>query len=365
MSTVVSKNVQIGADGTASNNFTIYQPASPDGTLRIGNGNTGTTSAQVVLTSAGNVGIGTSSPARKLDVSGAGVFNFTSGSIEIAEPGTVPGFVLQTSTANQRTDIRNTAGNLVFTTGTGSTTERMRIDSSGNVGIGTISPDANLTVNGAASFAAGTALLPSITRAGDLNTGIFFPAADSIAFSEGGVEALRIMSDNCIALGTTSNVFSARQSIQFSAAGSDLKGLSVRGMGASGQVFVEFVNSGGGGTGSITQSGAGTAYNTSSDYRLKHDIRPMTGALAKVAQLKPVTYKWNADDSEDEGFIAHELAEVCPSAVSGEKDAVNEDGSIKPQGIDTSFLVATLTAAIQELKAELDAVKTQLSTPSA
>ena len=77
----------------------------------------------------------------------------------------------------------------------------------------------------------------------------------------------------------------------------------------------------------------------------------MTGALAKVAQLKPVTYKWNADNSQDEGFIAHELAEVCPSAVSGEKDAVNEDGSIKPQGIDTSFLVATLTAAIQEQQA--------------
>jgi hypothetical protein len=79
--------------------------------------------------------------------------------------------------------------------------------------------------------------------------------------------------------------------------------------------------------------------------------------LAKVALLKPCTYKWNADGSDGEGFIAHELQAVIPSAVSGEKDAVNEDGSIKPQGIDTSFLVATLTAAIQELKAEFDAYK--------
>jgi hypothetical protein len=100
------------------------------------------------ITSAGNVGIGTNSPTRRLDVSGAGVFNFTSGSIEIAEPGTVPGFVLQTSTANQRTDIRNTAGNLVFTTGTESTTERMRITDAGNVGVGTSSPVSVLDVAG-------------------------------------------------------------------------------------------------------------------------------------------------------------------------------------------------------------------------
>lgn len=101
--------------------------------------------------------------------------------------------------------------------------------------------------------------------------------------------------------------------------------------------------------GSITQSGTtAVAYNTSSDYRLKNSIAPMQNALAKVAALKPVIYKWNADGSDGEGFIAHELAEVCPHAVTGKKDAVNEDGSIKSQGIDTSFLVATLTAAIQE-----------------
>jgi hypothetical protein len=82
-------------------------------------------------------------------------------------------------------------------------TARMRINSSGNVGIGTTSPDANLTVNGAASFAAGTALLPSIARAGDLNTGMWFPAADTIAFSEGGAEAMRIDSTGNVGIGTT------------------------------------------------------------------------------------------------------------------------------------------------------------------
>jgi hypothetical protein len=109
--------------------------------------------------------------------------------------------------------------------------------------------------------------------------------------------------------------------------------------------------------GSISTNGSTVAYNTSSDYRLKNSIAPMTGALAKVAQLKPVTYKWNADGSDGEGFIAHELAEVVPQCVTGEKDAVDEEGNPKYQGIDTSFLVATLTAALQELKAEFDAYK--------
>jgi hypothetical protein len=112
--------------------------------------------------------------------------------------------------------------------------------------------------------------------------------------------------------------------------------------------------------GNITTQGSSTAFNTSSDYRLKNTITPMTNALAKVALLKPVTYKWNADGSNGEGFIAHELAEVCPQAVFGEKDALEANGSIKPQGIDTSFLVATLTAAIQEQQVIIQSLKARL-----
>ena len=113
--------------------------------------------------------------------------------------------------------------------------------------------------------------------------------------------------------------------------------------------------------GYIQTSGTTTSYVTSSDYRLKEDVQPMTGALAKVALLKPVTYKWKSDETDGEGFIAHELAEVCPQAVSGEKDALKEDGSIMPQGIDTSFLVATLTAAIQEQQALITALTARIT----
>ena len=88
----------------------------------------------------------------------------------------------------------------------------------------------------------------------------------------------------------------------------------------------------------------------------------MTGALAKVSLLKPVNYKWNADDSDGQGFIAHELAEIIPDCVTGEKDAVDADGNPQYQGIDTSFLVATLTAAIQEQQAIINDLKSRIET---
>jgi hypothetical protein len=117
-----------------------------------------------------------------------------------------------------------------------------------------------------------------------------------------------------------------------------------------------FLNASGTALGSIFMRPAlnEVTFNNLSDYRLKHSIAPMTGALEKVALLKPCTFKWKNNDSESQGFIAHELQEVVPQCVSGEKDAVNEDGAIKPQGVDPRYLVATLTAAIQELKALVD-----------
>ena len=140
--------------------------------------------------------------------------------------------------------------------------------------------------------------------------------------------------------------------------------------GASGSGFVDFwYNSGN--IGGISQVGStGVLYSTTSDYRLKESVAPMTDALSKIAALKPVTYKWKSDGSDGQGFIAHELQEVFPEAVNGQKDAVesvvDENGNIntrpKYQGIDTSFVVATLVAAVQELNAELQAVKQELAT---
>ena len=109
--------------------------------------------------------------------------------------------------------------------------------------------------------------------------------------------------------------------------------------------------------GNIAVTTLATTYNSISDYRLKEAVQPLVGGLARVNALKPSIYKWKVNGSDGEGFLAHELAEVVPAAVTGEKDAVNEDGSIKAQSIDMSRVVPILVAAIQELAAEVNALK--------
>lgn len=114
-------------------------------------------------------------------------------------------------------------------------------------------------------------------------------------------------------------------------------------------------------TGSISHNGTNTSYNTASDYRLKEDIAPMTGGLAKVLSLNPVTYKWKETGADGQGFIAHELQEVVPDAVTGSKDEVDANGNPKYQGIDTSYLVATLVKAIQEQQQQIEELKAEVT----
>jgi hypothetical protein len=114
--------------------------------------------------------------------------------------------------------------------------------------------------------------------------------------------------------------------------------------------------------GGISCTSSATAFPTSSDYRLKQNVTPMAGALDRISALKPVTYQWKIDNTDGEGFIAHELQEFIPQAVFGEKDAVDENDKIHPQSVDYSKIVVHLVAAIQELKAELDAAKAEIAT---
>jgi hypothetical protein len=114
--------------------------------------------------------------------------------------------------------------------------------------------------------------------------------------------------------------------------------------------------------GSITVSGGGTAYNTTSDYRLKENVQTAPGGLSIIQSMRPVTYTWSnhPEYGTDTGFIAHELQIVVPNAVSGTKDAVKDDGSIDPQQVNYTKLVPYLVAAIQELAAQVADLKSKL-----
>ena len=107
--------------------------------------------------------------------------------------------------------------------------------------------------------------------------------------------------------------------------------------------------------GSIAVGTVATAYNTSSDYRLKEDVQPMTGASARVQSLKPCNFAWKADGSRTDGFLAHEAQAVVPEAVTGEKDGE------EMQAIDQSKLVPLLTAALQEALTKIDALETRIT----
>ena len=114
--------------------------------------------------------------------------------------------------------------------------------------------------------------------------------------------------------------------------------------------------------GSIQTSGSSTSYVTSSDYRMKENVVPISSAIQRLVALKPCRFNFIADPSKTvDGFIAHEAQQVVPEAVTGQKDAVNEDGSINPQGIDQSKLVPLLTAALQEAVAKIESLEARLT----
>ena len=272
------------------------------------NGTTGITSTGITETSDGKVGIGTSSPSYKTDIQGASttLLNVqgtpTGGSAEtvirLSQPATDIG-------ANNEIRSGVTSGQNPYlsfavreSNSPFATVERARIDSRGSLLVG--------RTNG------------STTTGGGLWLGGY-------ATSDSGYGRIN---------------FSKDQSGGKNAANFYHNGSSV---------------------GSIVYSDTATSYGTASDYRLKEDWQPMTGASERVKALKPVNFAWKADGSRVDGFLAHEAQAVVPEAVTGEKDAVDADGNPEYQGIDQSKLVPLLTAALQEALAEIETLKARVS----
>jgi len=336
-----------------------------------------------------NVGVGTASPLGKLHSSSASfggtvssnanqvvAENSGNAGITIASGATSLGnlfFADSGDNADGYLQYDQSGRSMRFGT---ATAERMRIDSSGNVGIGTTTPTNKLTsvYSGSSTavtdyvFIGGSDTYRMIGLSEDTANNAF---AITNKYSSGGVitfrtgaggtiaERMRIDSSGSLLVGTTSADSATRLRIVDGSPGTTSKWVTA---GTGLKYLQEFYNDNGA-VGRISVSGTTTAYSTSSDYRLKENIAPMTGALATVSALKPCTYTWKSTGEASQGFIAHELQAVVPDCVTGEKDAVetytDEDGveqtRPKYQGIDTSFLVATLTSAIQELKAIVDA----------
>ena len=275
--------------------------------------------------------------------------------------------------------------------------EVARFDSAGNLGIGTSSPSGrlNLAVGASTSCIMRFTANGTGTGAGDRGRLDFYSADNSgVAYQLGYMdydrsdgtgtasyiawanrvsgtvaERMRISSAGDLLVGVTANIGGLTAFGHFANVNAGAAGIVVGNAGGTSNTNTILFTNSNGIVGGISTSGSATSFNTSSDYRLKNTIAPMTGALDKVALLKPCTYKWNVDGSDGQGFIAHELQEVIAGCVTGEKDAVetytDEDGNeaTRPvhQGIDTSFLVATLTAAIQEQQALITALTARIT----
>jgi len=258
----------------------------------------------------------------------------------------------------------DTSGQLELKTNNGTTA--VTVTTSQLVGVGTTSPTNTLQVAGGISATGSAPAFQASAAIIDVSGGVVRINATGADNSTNGTMTFNTASANAGVFNERMRIDSSGRLLLNQSANNGLSqfqmiapvsghGILVQ-IGTNGNYGMNFLNAGGvSSVGTIVVNSSSTAYNTSSDYRLKENIAPMQNALSVVQQLKPVTYKWKLDGSNGQGFIAHELAEVVPDCVTGEKDALDAEGNPQYQGIDVSFLVATLTAAIQELNAKVDA----------
>jgi hypothetical protein len=302
--------------------------------LRFGTGDQNAPAQAMVIDASGNVGIGTT-PSNKLDVGSAA-------DPAINMSATADGILRLSGGGYSFAIANNDTGTFLYNNGSSramvfglNETERMRIDSSGNVGlgngayIGTLSSSHSLSIQGGAGAPGGKISLYGGT------------GSNRIDFLIGASEAMRIDSSGNLLVGTTS--VSTDPGVQIFGAGNIFTHIAGTAGADSMRFYRNSVE-----VGSITTTGTTTTYNTSSDARLKENIADAEDAGAKVDAIQVRQFDWKADGShQDYGMVAQELLTVAPEAVSGDPE------SDDMMGVDYSKLVPMLVKEIQSLRARV------------
>jgi hypothetical protein len=299
------------------------------------------------ITSTGNVGIGTASPAQKLEVIGIGSFNNDTSSRKwlINASG---GVIQHNLNGNVETQIAFNGGTTYFL--------------GQNVGIGTASPSSKLTVSNAAN---GT--IASFTNTADadffinLTSGVTLlsPTTGTLAFGTSSTERMRLTSDGDLIFkgGSSSKIH------LYKAYSGDPAAVGLAVFNTAGTTVASINGNGGGiytaslGTGLVYSNGGTLTSTNPSDERLKDNIEGIAWGLEQILKLRPVSYTWKNDtinQGTQFGFIAQEVQEVMPEAV---KEFGEEEQYL---GLEKEAIYVTLVKAIQELKTEIDSLKNQM-----
>ena len=304
----------------------------------------------VVEQTTGYVGVGTTDPNYPIEVLNASAeiaLNSTSASIYRVRSTSSDAFII----------TKNGVGDRLVIAGNGNATF------AGNVKIGsstTGTPAVNaddLVIDKGASESGITLISTAAAsiRFGDAaNTSIglveYNHNSNYMRFSTNNAEALRILSGGQVCIGTTSTTVSSSVVSAVFGSGSDVT-LKLGGHSGT-HTMIQFLHTGTV-VGSVSSTASATAFNTSSDYRLKEDLQDFN-ALEIASKIKMYDFKWKADDSRSYGVMAHELEEVLPQAVTGEKDAE------EMQSVDYSKLVPILLKSIQELEARVQELEKEI-----